>query len=598
MQPVHMSGSRGQLTGVYFKPTVQRRGLGDVLIAPAFAEEMNRCRAMVALQARAFANIGVGTLVLDLFGTGDSAGTYSDATWEIWRQDMREGLNWLDHYGNGCTTLLGVRTGAILACELAAEVESVRNLIFWQPVIDGKTYFTQLLRVRIAAEINQVDGVRSTDELRKQAASGASIEVTGYEINPKLALTLDTIRLPDSSAIEGRRIGWFDVATSSDAPVPRAARATLDSYREKAASLTHGRVVGPAFWYVHERAVAPDLIRATSKMVDEWQQDRCMEEDAGTFANAKRHGLGAANGNASTKEQQCVFECRGDHLVGVLHRGNADRKHGVVVVVAGGPQYRVGAHRQFVSLARTLAKLGFPVLRFDLRGMGDSSGDHRGFRDSEPDIRAAIDELMSREPTVEQVVLFGECESATGILYYAHKDARVNGVILVNPWVRTEEGRAEVIIKHYYLERLRSREFWLKVLGGKFNPASSLRSFIDVVRAYLSRNGAAHSGKDAGVNDLAKLPLPVGTETGMRRFSGSAMILMSGNDYIAREFDELVNSSASWQELLRRDTVVRREVDGADHTFSMKAWHQEAVDLISRWLKSLEFSKRSPLRRE
>ena len=61
-----------------------------------------------------------------------------------------------------------------------------------------------------------------------------------------------------------------------------------------------------------------------------------------------------------------------------------------VIVVVGGPQYRVGSHRQFLQLARHLARQGYPVLRFDGRGMGDSSGLLRSFEEIDDDIGAAI----------------------------------------------------------------------------------------------------------------------------------------------------------------------------------------------------------------
>ncbi|HLB84425.1 MAG TPA: hypothetical protein VJK00_06820, partial [Steroidobacteraceae bacterium] len=55
-------------------------------------------------------------------------------------------------------------------------------------------------------------------------------------------------------------------------------------------------------------------------------------------------------------EEPLCIESQGERLIGILHRpqtqGNLTR--GVVVVV-GGPQYRIGSHRQFVLLARSLA---------------------------------------------------------------------------------------------------------------------------------------------------------------------------------------------------------------------------------------------------
>ena len=122
------------------------------------------------------------------------------------------------------------------------------------------------------------------------------------------------------------------------------------------------------------------------------------------------------------RNTRCCSNAMDDELVGMLHRGDPGAKRGIVIVVAGGPQYRAGAHRQFVSLARRLAARGYPVLRFDLRGMGDSGGSHLGYQHSEPDIRAAIDTLTAEQPEVDEVVLFGECESASGILFYAYQD--------------------------------------------------------------------------------------------------------------------------------------------------------------------------------
>jgi exosortase A-associated hydrolase 1 len=281
-----------------------------------------------------------------------------------------------------------------------------------------------------------------------------------------------------------------------------------------------------------------------------------------------------------------AFPCEGDVLLGILHRGNArEPKRALVVVVAGGPQYRVGAHRQFVLLARKLARNGFPVLRFDLRGMGDSGGVHQGFESAESDIGAAIDALQGAEPTVTEVVLFGECESASGSLFYAYKDARVKGLALVNPWVRTEEGQARTYLKHYYARRLLSRDFWRKVFRREFDPFASVRSFVRI--AFKARRYRS-STSDEELDDarFRALPLPERTALGFRRFSGQAFVLVSGRDYIAREFDEAISSSPAWHGLMERTSVKRHDVENADHTFSRREWREEASDLLLSWMNS------------
>jgi exosortase A-associated hydrolase 1 len=285
-------------------------------------------------------------------------------------------------------------------------------------------------------------------------------------------------------------------------------------------------------------------------------------------------------------EYPLTFQCERDELMAILHPGTPGIRRGVVIVVAGGPQYRAGAHRQFVSLARKLAARGYPVLRFDLRGMGDSSGNHLGFQHSEPDIRAAVDALMAEQPQVNEVVLFGECESASGILFYAYQDNRVKGIALVNPWVRTEEGRAQVIVKHYYVSRLLSRGFWRKVGSGTFGARESLVSFFQTFRAYLrGRKIGALSQPTPGNEDISSLPLPTKTAAGLRRFSGPVMILMSGRDFIAREFDEVTESSKAWHGLLDDPRICRRVVADADHTFSREIWKDQVADWVAEWLR-------------
>jgi dienelactone hydrolase len=58
-------------------------------------------------------------------------------------------------------------------------------------------------------------------------------------------------------------------------------------------------------------------------------------------------------------ESALTFNCA-DALGGVLARPEQPTRRGVIVV--GGPQYRVGSHRQFLQLARALAAEG--VFRF------------------------------------------------------------------------------------------------------------------------------------------------------------------------------------------------------------------------------------------
>ena len=164
-------------------------------------------------------------------------------------------------------------------------------------------------------------------------------------------------------------------------------------------------------------------------------------------------------------ERTVVFGKGGATLVGVLHPAQHEPGTRGVVVVVGGPQYRVGSHRQFVLLARTLARRGIPTLRFDQAGVGDSDGDTAGFEDLHRDLRSAIDELQRREPRVERVCIWGLCDGASAALMYAAGDARVDQLILLNPWVRSEGSLAQAYIDG----RLKLAQNWFKTGWTSFN---------------------------------------------------------------------------------------------------------------------------------
>lgn len=605
-RPIPLHGSRGALAALYYTPTSGMPVRGCVLVAPAFAEEMNRCRAMVSLLARRLGDLGIATLVLDPFGTGDSAGEFSQATWGQWRADLLLGVDWLDRHGGGCTAVLGIRLGAIMAAHIARERPQVRRLVLWQPVLNGKTFYTQFLRIRLAAEMNQATRAKSTNELRQISLRGEVLEVSGYEIGPALAGELDTLAFDAATLPSSLSIGWLevqagvaDISEDADAGAkdnriaPPAAEGTpsvalLPASTAAVAKLkAHGIavemqvVVGPAFWHVHERELAPELIEASAAYCEKWL---AMPAPAVTTDPALD-----ADGDVARAERLVGFACGAEHLVGCLHHGTAatPSRRGVVIVVAGGPQYRAGAHRQFVNLARLLASQGQPVLRFDLRGMGDSSGSYGGFQVSSADIQAAVDTLLQLEPQLQDVVLVGECESASGILFYAWQDPRVTGAVLVNPWVRSPEGQAQVIIKNYYFDRLRQRDFWHKLVSGRFDVLGSARSFVKVLRDYVQgRRQFKKSRLARADDDMAQLPLPVKTAVGLSRFKGRVLLLMSGHDYIAREFDEVTSASTAWAGLLQSPRLQRTEIANADHTFSRREWKDAAAAAITGWIRS------------
>lgn len=276
-------------------------------------------------------------------------------------------------------------------------------------------------------------------------------------------------------------------------------------------------------------------------------------------------------------EGAIVFECRGDRLLGILYPGARGlRKLGVLLVV-GGPQYRIGSHRQFVLMSRTLAAAGYPVLRFDYRGMGDSDGEVRAFDEVDEDIRAAVDAFTSEIPGLAGIVIFGLCDGASAAMMYSAKDQRVRGMILANPWVRSETGEARAYLRYYYVQRLLQPEFWRKVFQGQFDVAGSVRDLLSKIR----RSRGNHQAIEAGPGFVQRMA------RGFSAFEGRVLFLMSDNDLTAREFSDLCVASQSWRQLLARPQVQVQHLPMADHTFSSGDALGRAVQACTGWLEGV-----------
>jgi exosortase A-associated hydrolase 1 len=288
-----------------------------------------------------------------------------------------------------------------------------------------------------------------------------------------------------------------------------------------------------------------------------------------------------AAGRATIDERALAFDCGGERLYGILSlpaaftpASAACSRRGVLVVV-GGPQYRAGSHRQFTLLARSLAADGVAVMRFDYRGMGDSSGQPRPFDGIEDDLRAAIDTFLAAAPGLEEVVLWGLCDAASAIGMYAARDPRVAGLVLLNPWVRTEDGLARATLRHYYRARLRDPAFWRQLARGGWNWRASFSSLLTLARS------ATRPAPEA-----AQASLPERMRAGLADFKGRVLLVVAGADLTAREFCDLAAASAHWQRVLAPPRVTRRQIEDADHTFSRREWRDQVARWTADWLRS------------
>lgn len=296
-------------------------------------------------------------------------------------------------------------------------------------------------------------------------------------------------------------------------------------------------------------------------------------------------------------EHALAFQCEGDELIGIVSvPDGADQapETGLLIVV-GGPQYRVGSHRLFVSLARLAARQGLAAMRFDHRGMGDGLGTTHTFESIVPELHAAIDALQQQVPTINKVVLWGLCDGASASCFYADLDPRVAGLILVNPWVHTQEGAAITHLRHYYRQRLLSRGLWMKLLSGKLPrilPATRLAA--SVVRSRLMSLLQPRSARGSAAEHAHPLPLRMGHQ--LLHSGRPVAVALSDDDKVAREFEDQAWPTPTWQQVRDKQLLELVHLTQADHTVTSEEAAKRLCELSVSWAQQMA-AKHSPTER-
>lgn len=219
---------------------------------------------MVAEQARLFSAMGYVVAVPDLYGTGDSEGDFGDASWDAWREDIDHLVSLLLHRGVTSLCFWGLRLGALLALDCAGKYRDILNtLLFWQPVVNGKTFLTQFLRLKVAADMLEANRKTTTRELREQLEAGGSVEVAGYQLASGLALPIDRLCLTDIPLRELPGITWLELLPGEGRPVPAMTENAVTDMRAAGVDVDFHSLVGEPFWSLQELAVVPGLIETT-----------------------------------------------------------------------------------------------------------------------------------------------------------------------------------------------------------------------------------------------------------------------------------------------------------------------------------------------
>jgi len=144
------------------------------------------------------------------------------------------------------------------------------------------------------------------------------------------------------------------------------------------------------------------------------------------------------------------FRASDKSLFGCYHRPQwkNHRDCGVVLCYPLGQEY-IWSHRTFRQLAIGLSNVGFPVLRFDFTGCGDSEGDcdQWSIQQWKTDIESGLVELKTRGE-VKKVCLIGLRLGATLARMVGVNREDIEGMVLWDPVINGMDYVAELQSQH------------------------------------------------------------------------------------------------------------------------------------------------------
>lgn len=239
-----------------------------IVFIPPFVEEMNRCRSLVATQARMFAQAGYYCTLIDFYGTGDSEGVLRDASLEIWRSNIRTTVDLLQREDSCPLIVWGLRLGALIALDYAASSPvQPAHIILWQPVTSASLYITQVLRQRVASLMVRDLPAETTKEIRQRLDEGVDVEVAGYTLGGALLRDLEMLEMSKLHNVSAGNVYWLEHVPEEGKEIGVAARKGVDVLTAQGNKVELRTFCDPPIWQIHERDFAKQLLATTAGLL-------------------------------------------------------------------------------------------------------------------------------------------------------------------------------------------------------------------------------------------------------------------------------------------------------------------------------------------
>lgn len=559
------------LFGVYHPPSGGGAQQAAIVLCPPLGYEAICAYPALRVFAERLAAAGHPVLRFDYDGCGDSAGTDADpgrvAAWTASVAHAIDEVRALS--GASSVRLVGVRMGAALAAAAAAGRSDVDAVVLWNPCASGRLYAREMKMFRQFAE--QSGELRA----RPKAEGDASEESGGFLFTAETLEGLKKLELAKLAAKVAPRvlvIGRDDVPDDD-----KLARALGD----KGAEVSYEKLPGYAAMMVApHKSVFPEEVFARIAAFVAAPASACDEARAAPSART------TGNVAEGVRETPKRFGA-GGRLVGVVTEpasGAGDRPLVVFTNTAG--NHRIGPNRMWVEIGRKLAALGFPSVRFDVSGVGDSvvwdeEAENHPYADRlARDVRDVVDAL-AKEGRATRFGVAGLCSGAFVGWHAAAADPRITSLVLVNLQIFAWEDGMSLDVNpletknatEYYKKRLFAKDAWMKLLRGGVNPRHAL-SAVRGRAADLSRTVIARAKSRLPANLAPASPVARAAEAMCAR-GADVFFVFSSEDPGIPNLEENLGPRRKLVEATGRFATVT--IEGPDHSFT-PLWAQEELE--------------------
>lgn len=418
--PIWFGPDKRPLLGWVHAPS-DRRARGAVVLCPPLGIELSHSQHMLRLLARSLQAAGFITIRFDYDGTGQSAGDLNDPNRvDALIESVAHAVTLARTAGAERVAGVGLRLGATVLAQAAAESGAFESLVLWDPCVSGSTFLRD--QVALWHAVCPVD-----------SATESGSEILGYHLASETARDLARLHLPEADTpLADRVLVLTDPARGGNARLSRHLDQSAVEWQEYC---DHDGAVFDIGLHDYQPA------RGVIEQMVSWLRMGCDRQPV-SLQPVRGNSTSAvvARSEDGRPVVETLVRLGPSGLFGIAcEMPEADPPSGeriTILLLSLAAESSIGPVRQWVELSRYWAAAGYRCVRFDLSGIGESP-----VRDGQPEGKIygprALDDICEAAHAMspggaQNVVLVGVCSGAYEALAIAPR-LRPRGVVAANP---------------------------------------------------------------------------------------------------------------------------------------------------------------------